>query len=240
MTQFPSCLQSRAVAACLEASRRIREERQIGYECPVVLETTVGVLTLLPLAWNQGQIRIPFSIRLHPEPMSASLLLAKSDPLPLVTDSDVPEDDAAMAWACALLGFADATCFTFEIRSTDRPRRHSQPSLSTPRYRDSVRSVPRKRQWPANLEPTGPSAHRSGSLVAGHIRHLPEGQHGGEEAHDYALHRFGIILQDGETWVKAHSRGLSVNEELRFRWSTQIDLRYVTGGHNRPVQPRRR
>lgn len=240
MTQFPDYLQPRTVAACMEASRRIREERQIGYECPVVLETKVGALTFLPLAWNRGQVSIPFSIRLRPDPMSASLLLAKSDPLPLVTDNDVPEDDAAMAWVCALLGFADATCFTFETHGSDRARRHPHPSLSASRYRGLARSVPRKKRWPANLEPTGPTANRSGSIVPGHIRHLPEGQHGGEEAHDYALHHFGIILRDGETWVKTHTRGLTGVKELRFRWHTQIDLRHVTRGRDRTTHPRSR
>lgn len=48
--------------ACLDASRRIRLERQVAYERPVVLECDVGELTLLPIARTKSRLLMPFRL----------------------------------------------------------------------------------------------------------------------------------------------------------------------------------
>jgi hypothetical protein len=47
---LPDDLPPKLIEACLDASRRIRLDRQVAYERPVVLEYDLGELTLLPIA----------------------------------------------------------------------------------------------------------------------------------------------------------------------------------------------
>ena len=61
--QLPHDLPQELIAACLDASRRIRMERQVAYDRPVVLECNVGELTLLPIAGAVTRLRMPFYLR---------------------------------------------------------------------------------------------------------------------------------------------------------------------------------
>jgi len=51
--ELPHDLAPELAGVCLDASRRIRLERQVAYARPVVLERDVGELTLLPITRSQ-------------------------------------------------------------------------------------------------------------------------------------------------------------------------------------------
>jgi hypothetical protein len=183
---LPHDLTAEVIEACLDASRRIRLERQVAYERPVVLEYDLGELTLLPIAGTATRLLMPFRLSRGSETLNGELVLADRDPLPLLISEDAADQDAITAWTCALLGFADATCIELEPASSAgkhepaRPRWH--PSYSAKRYRLSTRGLPRKRPWPAHLEPVGHWVHYSGSFVAGHRRRLNDDQTASKEA----------------------------------------------------------
>lgn len=225
--ELPSDLAPEIIAACLDASRRIRIERQVAYERPVILETDVGELTLMPI---KGEVRlvVPFGLRRGSETLTGELLLSDHDPLPLVTGEDVSDQDAVTAWVSALLGFADATCIDLdqaEPRARHEPatpqRRHSS---STPQPRSAARALPRRQPWPTHLQPIGQWARYSSSFVAGHRRRLADGQAASDDARERA-HRVGITLRPHETWVQAHTRGVPDNIEMRFRWHAPVGIR---------------
>lgn len=228
---LPDGLAPELVDACLEASRRIRLERQVAYERPVVLECDLGELTLLPISGTAARLLIPFRLRRGSETLNGELVLGDRDPLPLLIGEEATDQDVITAWTCALLGFADATCI--ELGRADstihreqiRPR--LRPSSSTQRYSSRPRSLPRKQPWPAHLEPLGHWVRYSGSFVAGHRRHLNDGQIASEEAHDRAR-QIGIILKASETWVRPHARGVPNSIEMRFLWHAPTELKLPT------------
>lgn len=225
---LPDDLTPELIDACLDASRRIRLERQVAYERPVVLEWDLGELTLLPIAGTATRLLMPFRLSRGSETLNGELLLADRDPLPLLIGEDAADQDVTTAWTCALLGFADSTCIELETVSSARKhepaRARSRPSSSAPRYRSSTRSLPRKRPWPVHLEPVGHWARYSGSFVAGHRRRLNDGQTASEETHDRAR-QVGIILKANETWVRPHARGVPHSIEMRFLWHAPTELK---------------
>jgi hypothetical protein len=228
---LPDDLPPKLIEACLDASQRLRLERQVAYERPVVLEYDLGELTLLPIAGTATQLLMPFRLSRGSEILNGDLVLGDRDPLPLLIGEDVADQDVSTAWTCALLGFADATCIELDpaisARKHEQARPRWRPSPSAQRYRPSTRSLPRKRPWPAHLEPVGHWVHYSGSFVAGHRRRLNDGQTASEEAGDRAR-QVGIILNANETWVRPHARGVPHSIEMRFLWHAPTELKIPT------------
>jgi hypothetical protein len=227
LDEFPDGLPFELEEACLEASSKIRNKRQVAYENPVVLESEYGELTLLPITGPEERLLVPFQLGDGVDELVGELLLADHDPLPLLIRPEVDDDEALAAWTCALLGFADATCIEIEPAPPAPPRRLSRPrwGAATPRSRGggASRAVPRRRPWPEHLEPVGRWVRYSGAFVAGHRRRLNEGQNASAEARARAR-QVGIVLGPGETWVRPHTRGIPDGLEMRFRWTAPAPL----------------
>jgi hypothetical protein len=225
---LPDGLDPELIDACLDASRRIRLERQVAYERPVVLESEVGELTLLPIERTGSRLLMPFRLSKGTETLAGELIISDRDPLPLLIGECVADEDAITAWTCALAGFADATCVELEqaAPATRRDPAIPQPSPppSVPGRSTSARTLPRRRPWPSYLEPVGPWIRYSGSFVAGHRRRLQDGQKASDQAHDRAR-QVGIILHRHETWVRPHARGVPDDIEMRFAWHPPARLK---------------
>jgi len=224
--KFPDDLAPQLVRLCLDASQRIRLERQVAYDRPVVLESDHGELTLLPVRATGTGLLLPFQLRKASAIIRGELIVGHRDPLPLLIRSDVEDDQAIAVWACALLGFAGATCFKIEV---DIPvARPSSPRTrapgSSPPSGAAIPSLPRTKAWPGYLQPTGQWVLYSGSLVAGHRRRLHDGKTASSDACDRAR-QVGIILRPDETWVRPHARGIPDGIEMRFRWKAPTELR---------------
>ena len=225
---LPDWLAPGLIDACLDASRRIRLERQVAYERPVVLECDFGELTLLPIAGPETRLLMPFRLNKRTDTLEGELVLGDRDPLPLLIGEAVADEDAIMAWTYALLGFAAATCIEFEPieptarRESARPRR--RPSASVSQHRPSMRALPRRQQWPRHLEPVGHWIRYGGSFIAGHRRHLSEDQTASAEARNHAS-QVGITLGPHETWVRPHTRGVPDGIEMRFLWRAPTELK---------------
>jgi hypothetical protein len=228
INHLPNGLAPELIDACLDASRRIRLERQVAYERPVILECDFGELTLLPIAGTETRLLIPFRLNKGTETLKGELVLGDRDPLPLLIGEGVADEDAVTAWTCALLGFADATCIEFEpVERTARRgsvRPQGCPSSAVSQRRPSTRTLPRKRPWPRHLEPVGEWIRYRGSFVAGHRRHLNEGKTATAEARQHAS-QVGITLHQDETWVRPHTRGVPDGIEMRFLWHTPTELK---------------
>lgn len=224
---LPDGLAPELIDACLDASRRIRVERQVAYDRPVVLTCDFGQLTLLPITGTETRLHMPFSLTKGTGTLEGELVLGDRDPLPLLIGNDVPDDDATRAWTCALLGFADATCIELPpVEPTPRRRSgkpHRRPPASMSHRSPPTRTVPRRRQWSGHLEPTGHWIHCSGSFVTGHRRHLHDGQTATPEARNRAR-QVGIILHPHETWVRPYTRGIPEGTEVRFLWHAPPEL----------------
>jgi hypothetical protein len=221
--ELPSDLPPELLVACLRASRRIRLERQVAYDRPVVLQCNLGDLTLMPIIGAQDRLLVPFRLSTGTGTLAGELVLGDSDPLPVLISEAVTDHDAISAWTCALLGFADATCI--EIEPAEPPRRREpatarqrQPSPPS-QHRHTARTLPREQPWPPHLTPVGPWTRHAGSFVAGHRQRLNESQTASRDAVDRAR-QVGITLHLGQTWVRAHARGLPEGVEMRFQWQT--------------------
>jgi hypothetical protein len=231
--RLPDDVAPELIGACLDASRRIRLDRQHDYgDSPVVLECDVGELTLLPIAGAESRLFVPFRLSKGTETLKGELILADRDPLPVRIGKGVADKDAIPAWTCALLGFADATCIAFDLtgptarRELARPR--WPPHSSTSRRRPSVPALPAKLRWPSYLEPVGHTVRYVNSIVRGHRRRLPDGHKARDAQHDLAR-RIGIILRPNETWVSPHTRGhgLPDGTERRFVWHAPAELKLL-------------
>ena len=216
--------------ACLQASRRIRLERQVAYDRPVILQCSLGDLTLLPITGSQPRLLLPFRLTTETATLTGELILEDHDPIPVQIREDTTDHDAITAWTCALLGFADATCIQMEpgarqhVPTKARRRQSSGPCRQHP----TTRPVPRTQRWPQYLKPVGTWIRYSGSFVAGHRRRLNEGRSASAEAVDRAR-QVGITLHQNETWVKAHARGIPDGIEMSFRWHTPTHLNQLRG-----------
>jgi hypothetical protein len=225
LDEFPDGMPAELEDTCLEASWRIRNERQVAYERPVILESEHGELTLLPIAGREEYLLVPFRFDDGLQELQGELLLAERDPLPLLIHPEIGDDKALAAWSCALIGFADATCIEIEPAPPTPRQRVPRWSAAAPRRRKggTPRAVPRRRPWPAHLEPVGHWVRYSGAFVAGHRRRLNDGQSASAEARARAR-EVGIALGPHETWVRPHARGIPDGLEMRFRWTTPAPL----------------
>jgi hypothetical protein len=124
---LPDDLAPELIDACLDASRRIRLERQVAYERPVTLEFDAKELTLLPITRTATHPLLPFRLSTAAQTLNGQLVLADCEPLPLLIDADIADTDAITAWTCALAGFADATCIEFNSAA---PASRSEPTRS--------------------------------------------------------------------------------------------------------------
>jgi len=226
--QLPDDLSPELINACLDASRRIRLERQLDYgDTPVVLESDDSVLTLLPIAGTETRLFVPFRFIRGVTILSGELLLRNYDPLPVQISADVLFEDAIAAWTCALLGFADATCFALDSseptgrRDSPRPQRRSSPQ--GPHRRPTAPTMQSRSRWPDYLVPVGRTIHYVNSFVRGHRRRLPNGWTASDERRTDAR-RIGIILDAHETWVQAHARGMPEGAELHFIWHRPTEM----------------
>jgi hypothetical protein len=226
--QLPHHLGPELINACLDASRRIRLERQLDYgDTPVVLQSDDSVLTLLPIAGTETRLFVPFRFIRGTTIVSGELLLRNYDPLPVQISADVFFEDAIAAWTCALLGFADATCFALDSteptgsRDSPRPRRRS--SSQGPHRRPTAPTMQSKSRWPDYLVPVGRTIYYVNSFVRGHRRRLPNGWTASDERRADAR-RVGIILGAHETWVQAHARGMPEGAELHFIWHRPTEM----------------
>lgn len=225
INQLPDDLNPKLLAACLDASRRIRLERRLDYgDTPVVLDHDAGELTLLPVTGPPNRLLVPFRLSNGTKDITGELILNGRDLLPVRINGDATRQDGIAAWICALLGFADATCINFfpaeqaTRHALSRPRRRPRTSASRPR--PPARILPIGHRWPSYLEPADRhTARYVDSLVRGHRRRLPQGQTARDDALDRAR-QIGIILRPGETWVQPHirGRGLTHGSNLRFLW----------------------
>ena len=239
--QLPDDLAPELINACLDASMRIRLERQLDYDRPVILTFDLGELTLLPIATVETRLRIPFRLSKGADSLQGELLLRDRDPLPLVIGRNVADEDAITAWTYALLGFAATTCVELEpTEPTARrePPTPRHPAVSVSRRRFSTQTVPRKRSWPRHLEPVGDFVRYSGSFVPGHRRRLPDDWTASDEKRDWARH-VGIILGPHETWVRPHARGMPEGVEIRFMWHAPPELKLLHSRRERsaPADP---
>jgi hypothetical protein len=175
---------------------------------------------------------VPFRLIQGTRTLTGELVVGHSDPLPLIIGEDVGDEDATTSWVCALLGFADATCVEFEPSAPAMRRGPATLELrgpsQVPGRTASARSLPRGQPWPSYLEPVGHWIQYSGSFVAGHRRRLQDGQKASDEAHERAL-QVGIVLHLGETWVRAHARGVPEDVEMRFSWRPPVRLNHQHG-----------
>ena len=224
--RLPDYVPAELRAACIEASRRLRLERQVAYDRPVVLICSIGELTLLPVINNDRGFSLPFQFAFGSGTIRAQLVLVDRDPLPLEIGEDAALEDAVIGWTNALIGFADVTCIHLDSPATrvlpgHRPTASSAASAAAPRR--TPRTTQAGHPWPSRLVPVGRWASYGGSLVAGHRRRLTAGRTASEEAHQRAC-QVGITLRPDETWVRPHARGIPDALEMRFQWHRPLEL----------------
>jgi hypothetical protein len=73
--RLPQRVHTRQAADRLKASRRIRLERQVAYERPVVLQCDIGELTLLPIAGTVTRLFMPFRLGNGTQTLKGELVL---------------------------------------------------------------------------------------------------------------------------------------------------------------------
>jgi hypothetical protein len=177
-------------------------------------------LILEPISGEDAHRHVPFRLRAGTRSVEGKFLLRRygPDPLPLLISADVADDDAINAWICALVGFADATCFELPASSV-RNAPHGRSPLPVPRPRSAPESrrLPRRSRWPRHLKPEGHWAREGNWVVAAHRRRLPEGWTAGADAVERAR-QAAIVLGPEQTWVKAYFCGRAHLAEVRFRW----------------------
>ena len=61
-------------------SRRIRFERQVAHERPLILGCEIGELTLLPIAATGTRLLMPFRLSKGTETLNGELVISDRDP----------------------------------------------------------------------------------------------------------------------------------------------------------------
>jgi hypothetical protein len=225
----------RATARFLvEASRRLRLERQMVYGAAVVLEADFGRVRFDPIEGPATDLIAPFELSCEAGTVEGGIALSgECDPLQIELYRDDVEDDM-FVWSTALCGYADLTTWDLLAAARNgRPTTGRRTANTTrtgvrgdARSRDSARPgakrrLPRARSeeksWPPYLKPLGHTALNLASFVAGHRRLLAPGWTPSVEAIERAS-LVGIKLGPDETWVRPHVRGTQTGDELRFAW----------------------
>lgn len=127
----------------------------MAYERPVVLEYDSGELTLLPITRTGTRLHMPFRLSREAMTLKGELILGDRDPLPLLIGEDVSYEDAVTAWACALLGFADATCIALQS---------AEPAAQRPRAAPLRRRFPSRQTVSRQRGPGREDGHGPGTL----------------------------------------------------------------------------
>jgi hypothetical protein len=231
LTRVPPGTPNEVERVTLDASRRLRFERQMVYAAPTLLEFDVGRVRFEPIESNAGELLVPFFLSSDSGDLEGGISLSgERDPLRLDIYRDELGDDP-FGWSTALCGYADLTTWNLieaarhdtNMRRQGSTQRRARRGLSnaTPRVRET--GLPRRQAqnarvlWPGHLRPIGDTAANLAAHVAGHRRRLPAGWAPSAEARARAS-QLGITLDLDETWVRPHVRGGSPGYELRFKW----------------------
>ena len=220
VTAPPTGLGTVEIEWALDASRRLRTDRQVAYGQDVVLVLPEEELTFHPVAGTaRGAIILPFRAAVADVVTEGSILLQGSeDPLGVILEAELPSLVRARTWFLALTGAAAATCFEAEParpRSDTRRSPNGRPRSRPPAGGEGDLPL-RGPRWPSDLEPIGHWTRHTASVVVGHRRRLSRGAASAEAVR--RARAVGIALRPGETWVQPHVRGAADITELRFRW----------------------
>jgi len=229
VVSFPEALAEPLRSAAMDASRRIRLERNSAYGHPVEVHLpTRDAIRFEPLSSEAGPLECPFEYHVAPRRFHMALRLKRrTDPLSLAVYDSANDAIIGRAWALALMAYADLTCLPQDdaAQSEERdhpgrgPRNEDPWETSLPARQESAGRI-----WlPATLEPTQETREHLASYVIGHIRRLPPGHRAGAEALA-AARKVGIRLPGGTTWVQPHLRGAPRDTVLVFRWMPEIGL----------------
>ena len=221
----PECIPLTLADACVEASRRIRLDRQVAYARPVVMEMPTGALRLFPVAGSEAGPIAPFELELDGAAWLGVILLTSDlDPLEMRFQSGEPSDPTiGYVWSAALLGLAAVTSYDPSEIKANREQR--EPAAGLDSRRQSMASTQRASGRLNNPDLVEIRSHgqHGAHFVAGHRRRLADGRTPSADARAKAR-RLGIELRRGETWVTAHERGVAEGQELRYRWRVPREL----------------
>jgi hypothetical protein len=217
--------------ATLDASRRLRRERQMVYATPAALEAEFAHIRFEPIESNAGELLVPFRLRCDSSEVQGGIFLSGDhDPVRIEIYYDDVADDP-FVWSTAIRGYADLTTWNFIDVARHVTTRHGQVSIVSrtggrrvgATTRAQERRLPRSRprntrlSWPDYLRPIGDTAANLAAHVAGHRRRLAPGWTPSAEARERAR-QLGISLASEETWVRPHVRGGPPGYVLRFEW----------------------
>jgi hypothetical protein len=105
----------------IDASRRLRLERQMVYGAPVILEANFGLIRFDPLEGPASELVVPFELACRDGVVEGGIALnADDDPLRVELYRDELGDDMFI-WSTALSGYADVT--TWDVLSAAEGRR---------------------------------------------------------------------------------------------------------------------
>jgi hypothetical protein len=190
----------------MDASRRIRLERNVAFPHPVELAAGSTTLTFAPITGGATMPRVPFETGLqHGRSASGFLWLwTRNDPLTIAFQQPPDPRSVPLVWAAVLVGFADLTAWPEQelVRSTSpSPTRSQRGPTRAPRERRLP--GPRKRYLNSRgrLDIYALQAH----FVVGHKRWLPDGSEASAEKLREAA-ELGMKLEPGQTWVTSHYR----------------------------------
>lgn len=233
LREFPPDLAPELAQMAREASARIRLDRTLAHEHPVVIVLPQGEIRFEPIR-DVVALEVPFThTGTRGTTRGALRLLTPTDPLPLAVASPDNTRQMGVVWAVALCAYAELTCVDISsIVSRSRRPRHSQATGSrtkTPRNSGveiggrPLRLRPRI-QYSEALIASRETETFLASYVAGHRRRLQPGQTHSRDAERHAR-AIAITLKDDETWVRPHTRGEPPLEDLRFTWHADDSLR---------------
>jgi hypothetical protein len=215
----------------LDASRRLRCERQMVYATAAVLMADFGVVRFEPIETDSGQLLVPFRFHCDSGEVEGGISLSGDrDPLRLEIYCDTITDEP-LVWSTAIRGYAELATWNFvdAARHGATAARYRRSSAALPRTKSADTMRPRKQRlprrqarearlsWPAHIRPIGDTAANFAAHVAGHRRQLAVGSTPSVEARQRAR-QLGIDLAADETWVRPHVRGAPSGYELRFEW----------------------
>lgn len=220
LVEFPTGLDPDLALAAMHASEDIRLRRNFVFDHAVVLTVARRPLARLdPLRIRDGLVEAPFDVSMDGEHIAGALRLrGDQDPLTVAVSDQHPDLALGVAWAVALIAFAEITCREQSEhhrgwRSTDGEPRGFVTAPPPPRSPATV-SV---RAFPPTLQPNRQTSLYLATYVAGHRRQLQPLQQASHQARAQA-ELVGITLRPHETWVRPHIRGVPDDAVLQFAW----------------------
>lgn len=184
LSEFPSTFPSTLAQQATEASKRIRFAREVAPENAVSVEFDGGTIRYRPLRPPPYSLVLPFVFQWRNDRVDGELrLFEERDPVPCQVSGRDDRLMAFVAWAVALVCYAELTC-----RAPGDAGAMSTTDL-----------------W-AELRRKDLVDRQIDAWVRGHLRELPLDHDHSEDAARCAA-RYGIRLKPGETFVRPHSRG---------------------------------